>query len=244
MAHGMRDYGIYAVKSTVVALEDMAELAARLGSIVTYDRKGDVIFTDDYEAPTEKFRDSSLALAEVKLDSTTAVSGAQSVKLTTPDTTDRYAEISYVIPPYRLGKHGIKVSISAYQMGGLTGYYQIYVLFYDSVHSHELGVKINPKGELVELLISGVWTTIIDDLFVDTSLVTWWHNVKLTFDLDTGYYDKLLIDAASWDLSAYQYLKLADTTTTLFEVYFTLNPDADNELELYQDDFVYTINEP
>lgn len=244
MVHGMQDYGIYASKTTVVALDDMAELAARLGSIVTYDRKGDVILLDDYEEPLEKFRDSSQALAEVKLDSTVAVSGAQCVKLTTPATQDRYAEFSYVIPPYHLGRHGIKVSFSAYEMVNLTGYYQIYGLYYDGSHSYEFGIRVNPKAEKVQVYTSGGWTDAVTNLFIDTSLETWWHNLKLVIDLDIGYYTKLLIDATDWDLSSYPFIKLSDTTYTLFELYFTLNPDAANILTLYQDDFVYTINEP
>ena len=244
MVHGYHDYGLYASKATVAGLTDMAELAARLGSIVTYDRKGDVILLDDYEATTAHFRDSSIPLATAALDTTVALSGAQCVKFTTPAVSDRYAEISYVIPPCYISKHGIKVSISTYELSSLEGYYQIFALFYDGTNSHTLSIRITPKEYKVELYTPTGYVTCISNLFIDTSLPTWWHNVKLVYDLDTGYYTRLLIDALSYDLSTYKYVKTADTTTTLFEVYFTLYPTNDNALVCYQEDFVYTINEP
>lgn len=244
MVHGMRDYGIYASKSTVVALEDMAELASRLGSIVTYDRKGDVVFMDDYEAPIEKFGEQNAIDAETKLDSEVALSGAQSLKFTTPGITDRWAEIYYTLSPYALGKHGIKISISPYELDAHVGFYQVFGQYFDGNNFHQFGIRLNLKDAKVQLYLPAGWTDCIADLHIDCDLKTFWHNVKLTFDLDTGYYSKLLIDALSYDLSAYQYERDANTTVTLFTLFFTLWPKGTDKLVLWQEDFVYTINEP
>jgi hypothetical protein len=48
VAHGSPDWAAQAPKSTLYGLYDMAELAARLGSPVTFDRRGDVVFCDDF----------------------------------------------------------------------------------------------------------------------------------------------------------------------------------------------------
>jgi len=48
MAHGQPDYGLYQQKKTTYGLPDSGELAARLGSIVTYDRRGDIIWLEDF----------------------------------------------------------------------------------------------------------------------------------------------------------------------------------------------------
>lgn len=49
MGHGTPDWGVTAGAATVYQLTDLGELAVRLGSIVTHDRRGDVIFLDDFE---------------------------------------------------------------------------------------------------------------------------------------------------------------------------------------------------
>ena len=54
MAHGTPDWGITAAKSTIYSLHDMGELAVRLGSPVSYDRRGDVIFLDTFDTGESK----------------------------------------------------------------------------------------------------------------------------------------------------------------------------------------------
>jgi hypothetical protein len=48
MGHGTPDWGAASPKETTYALGDMAELAARLGSIDTFERGGEVIFLSDF----------------------------------------------------------------------------------------------------------------------------------------------------------------------------------------------------
>jgi len=59
MAHGQPDYGMYTLANTIYRLTDMGELAARLGSINTYDRRGDVIFLDSFESGLTAWSPSS-----------------------------------------------------------------------------------------------------------------------------------------------------------------------------------------
>lgn len=49
MAHGLPDWGLVGPKQTTYGLDDVGELAARLGSPVVWDRRGDVIFMDNFE---------------------------------------------------------------------------------------------------------------------------------------------------------------------------------------------------
>jgi hypothetical protein len=47
MPHGKQDYGVNAPIDTLFKLDDMGELAARLGSVDVYDRRGDTVFSDN-----------------------------------------------------------------------------------------------------------------------------------------------------------------------------------------------------
>jgi len=53
MPHGGPDWSTEGPLSTVYSIQDMAELAVRLGSIVTFDRRGNVLWMDDFESGIE-----------------------------------------------------------------------------------------------------------------------------------------------------------------------------------------------
>ena len=51
MPRGLPDYGMYQSVALAAGMADMGELAARLGSINVYDRRGWTFWQDDFEAP-------------------------------------------------------------------------------------------------------------------------------------------------------------------------------------------------
>jgi len=55
MAHGTPDWGARVPKSTVYGGIDLAEHAARVGSQVTFDRRGDVLWFDDFSGGINKW---------------------------------------------------------------------------------------------------------------------------------------------------------------------------------------------
>lgn len=48
MPHGLPDWGLTGPKTTVYGLDDVGEAAVRLGSPVSWDRRGDVVFVDSF----------------------------------------------------------------------------------------------------------------------------------------------------------------------------------------------------
>jgi len=67
-------------------LTDVGENAARLGSIDTYDRRGSIVFLDDFEGPVLRWRsDYGPVGSYARLDSDSARSGVQAVKLHSVD---------------------------------------------------------------------------------------------------------------------------------------------------------------
>ncbi|GAI49683.1 unnamed protein product, partial [marine sediment metagenome] len=70
MSRGQPDYGSSAVKEVAGTLADMGELAARLSSIVEYDRRGDVVYLDDFEEPVLKWSPLAAGAGYIRLDNT------------------------------------------------------------------------------------------------------------------------------------------------------------------------------
>ncbi|GAJ22875.1 unnamed protein product, partial [marine sediment metagenome] len=117
MPRGQPDYGGHAAKEITGSLSDMAELATRLGSIVTFDRRGDVAFLDDYESGIEKWVESHAEGTEwgtVGLSARAAESGSFSTKLVTKGTVDGYAQVIYTLPYWNPinGRLGVEIKFT------------------------------------------------------------------------------------------------------------------------------------
>ncbi|GAI16225.1 unnamed protein product, partial [marine sediment metagenome] len=86
MTHGGPDWGTPGPLKTIYTLEDMAELVARLGSIVTFDRRGNIIWLDDFEGTLGKWGiETEGAGYSAQLSAEAARSGGFSAKLISPD---------------------------------------------------------------------------------------------------------------------------------------------------------------
>lgn len=84
MAHGHADHGLGMAKRTIHAVADLGELAARLGSIDTFDRRGDIVWYDDFEALFNKWAPIVAAdIGSVIQSDYIAKRGTHSLELTT-----------------------------------------------------------------------------------------------------------------------------------------------------------------
>ena len=113
MAHGQPDFGLYAVKKTVSGLADLGELAVRLGSIITFDRRGDIVWFDDFEGDVFKWeRDPSGVDAAIIVSPEAARNGAFSAKLTTGNLADDHATILHHLPYPVTSRVGFEISFT------------------------------------------------------------------------------------------------------------------------------------
>lgn len=98
--HGAPDWNKYRRESVTFPVQDMAELAARLGSINTFDRRGDAIFLESFESGLiHVATETSGAGAAVAVNVTTAKTGGFSIKITAGRTVGKYAGIYKLLHP-------------------------------------------------------------------------------------------------------------------------------------------------
>lgn len=245
MAHGQPDFGMYAAKTIVGSLADMAELAIRLGSIVNYDRRGDVIFLEDYDTPISKFDDISAAGGAVALDSEIVLSGSQALKFTTGAIAAQDATARHIVPVFGGGRHGLKTSISLFELTDYVSYYRIWGAIEDGAFQHFFGVRINPNAHTIEYNDeTNNWVPFETALYLDTDYLLCFHNIKFVVDLSTGYYVRLMINDVEWDMSAYRYWRDPLLTIATLLVSFMIYNGTNDVLTCWQDNFIYTINEP
>lgn len=246
MPRGQPDYGAYAAKEITGSVSDMAELAARLGSIVTFDRRGDVAFLDDYESGIEKWEESHAEGAEwgtVGLSAALAESGSFSTKLVTKGAVDGYAQVVYILPYWnpingRLGveiKFTLPSNLMRFEMP----------LFIQSLEGwFWTGIEYDSWDNVLKIYGDGAFED-----FVEVDLersATLFHVVKFVIDINTNRYVRVLLDSIEYDASDRVITVVPGGARPYMEIYLTALNRVGNATShtCFIDDLIFTRNEP
>ena len=242
MPHGLPDWGLEGPKSTTYGLDDLGEQAVRLGSIVSFDRRGDVVFLDGFEDGLNRAIPVLDGLnARVGLDATYPKSGAFHVRLVGGSTLTRLASIVYARGLPNPGAFGLEVSIC---MPAQFGFLDMYLAIDDATTQWLCGIRYNRAlGRWYYWNDVGGWTQ-----FAAAWLpyMTWppWHTFKVVMDTTTGVYWRVLLNNVPYTLGN----ALVQTPGTLgFTVLFAtidLYSRAAQNDYVYVDDVIVTQNEP
>jgi len=199
MSHGQPDFGAYAAKVTVGSLADMAELAARLGSVVTLDRRGDVIFFDDFEAPILNWTGAGDGVAdEERLYPDKAFMGSQSAYLQTSGDIEDSAYIVrrfHATPNQRYGIEARLFQIMA------DSYFDIALYIYTGSKIHKAEWRYDGEGSKLFIWDStGNWKEIATGIKT-LPIRNEWLPMKLVIDSLNWKYVRGLFLGYEYDLS-------------------------------------------
>lgn len=242
MAHGQPDYGMYQIAKTIYRLADMGELATRLGSIVTFDRRGDVVWLDDFESNINKWRIFGTGTGySALLSSEAARSGGLSAKLVTGITASGHIYIARYLPYPVEGNVG-----SEFSFVNNTDLQYIILAFdcYSGLENKEGAVRYRCSDEALDIYLPTVGFTEIATGIELVAATYFFHTLKLVVDLSTNKYVRLLLDSTSYDLSAYS----ISTAPSVIEPMWIFEITARNRVigneAFYIDDVIITQNEP
>lgn len=242
MTHGFPDYGVGAPKQTIYAMLDFGELAARLGSPVTFDRRGDVMWFDDFEHGPNKWATSLTGSGgSVDITNEKARTGALSCKVITGDSENDYAHIIHREPYPVLSKMGLEYSLLTAETTAVL--YFIYDI-YTGTYRHSAKIKLElATHSWYYGNSSGLWVALPTTAKLTQSSYTF-HTVKLVIDTTTRKYVRLIGDNVSYDMSALSYRYVADATDPIIKVQLSFYPTEDASKTIYYDDVILTQNEP
>lgn len=241
MSHGAPDYFGTNSQSFMHRVADLAELAARLGSSVTFDRRGNVLYVDSFDSGLSGWEETHTAgtgwvgpIAEPTHFGGVAI-GAEYTPVA-----DAYGLIYRYVALPSMTRYGFEV---AFQPALNNRYLEQLFYHYDGVRVHFYGFRwYQQTGELKVMNAAGAWqtvTTIAPLIFFGYP----WYIVKLVVDLDTGKYVRGMLNAITYDLSAYSALAVAsDTTPVLYLSLKTVNDVADSTMAAW-DDVIVTMGE-
>lgn len=228
--------------ATIFANIDDAELAARLGSIHTFDRRGDIIWMDDFEGATLKWDNvTGVGTGTIALSTARAHNGTQSVKydisagvgsstnmahpMALPVDSTLGFEISFTGKP-QIERIGIKV----YLYTGTA--YTLFQCWY-SLLTNVLYI-VGDGGADIPLAV-GLMLLENDYCF---------HTMKMVADYKTGRYVRVILNDNEYDASAYAGDGGAiGTETQLNIMIYAYNNNVASQ-PMYWDDFILTQNEP
>jgi len=241
MAKGQPDFGKYAPTTTIAGMSDLGELAARLGSIVTFDRRGNVIALDNFENGVEQWLRYGSTGYSVDWDSSYFKTGGFSCKLTTGAVVGRNCVIQKHIGYPALSSLGFEISFSYKQHWD---YIEFYVLLADGTYEYEIAIAYDhdlkklqyyDAAAVYQDVPSGAWEVAGAPQKFDT--------LKFVADFDAAEYVRLLVNSQAFDLSTISLRKraIASTPGLLFSI--LLKTSAAAAAIGYIDDVIFTQNE-
>jgi hypothetical protein len=242
MSHTLPDYTTKYRLSRFFANIDDAELAVRLGSPVTMDRRGSVVWMDDMNSVQNKWNvDYSVGTGWTGLSHHTANHGDASMLVRTPNNANAIVSISKYMNSIKGERIGLELSwcsaddvprigLCYFQYDG-TNYTQGALWFYTL--TDVLYVQDDVPA-LVPIANNVGWQEEVHS----------WYTMKVVMDLTKGKYVRAMINNDEYDISSINLTKAAIVNPDWLAIFIYVSKVAATSHDVYLDDFILTTDEP
>lgn len=221
---------------------DVAELAARLGSIDTFDRRGNVIFADDFESGISKWtQDIVTPGGSIEWSAERARSGAFSAKLVTAAGDGSQVGMWAAMPYPVLGRLGFEFSfmLADYKIDVV----DIDTSFYDGTYRHRSIITWDSYTNKFRYFDGVEYHNLEPAIDIPREMILF-HTAKMVVDYNQEDYLRFIFDSISFDLSGKSYGKsLSGEAPQLVTGIYILNGST-GATTAYTDDVIVTQNEP
>ncbi len=242
MSHGTPDFGATSGQATSYQLTDLAELAVRLGSIVSFDRRGDVVYLEDFENGLGSW--TAVAFGAGSAAGLTRVhrrSGGFGALLEAGAPAGAFAQISREIPLPAVSKVGVAAFMSWDSDAGSID------LFVEVCRGDRLfsgAVRYDVSADTIAILNSaGGYTTIASAVYLAQYIDTF-TALKLVIDVETGKYVRAIVNDTSYDLRSYNCYQTGATLYAYVLPTLRLNGRTGWTPAAAVDSVIVTQNEP
>jgi len=242
MAHGTPDWWGVEPTNTVYQMQDAGELAARLGSPDTYDRRGNVLLMDSFEDGIGGWvSNKSGAGASVALSAERALYGAYSVKLVGGSDALRDAVIGRYVGYPIYSRHGVEVAVA---WGDDVDYIEIQLNFRDGTTAYLSSIRYDPVADVFEYMDSAADWQEIDGAKALYDVDYVFHRFKFVTDLDLLQYSRALLDDEEYSLRGQAIFSLPSAADPMMGVNIYCFSTAGHNATAYVDGVIITQNEP
>ena len=241
MVHTLQDYSTKYKLLRTYSNIDNNELAARLGSIDKFDRRGTVNYLDDMEHSLNSWHKVPTGIgSSITPSIDTYLTGEQSCKLVTGNLANETSYIQKWLPYSAISKTGIEVNVSlpdevvvfSVNATYFTGtVYQRYIMTYDE------------DDEELQIATGGNNAETYKTSFTLPGQTYMFNIMKMVFDPTTGYYTRFIVNETEYDVSAYPGRTAGSGVTPLILLEITLQTKAAANKTCYVDNVIVTENE-
>jgi len=241
MVHTLKDYSTKYKLTKIFSQVDDAELAARLGALSTLDRRGKLIWCDDFEAAAAaKWSTSISAGGTAAVSTERSWMGNQSMKTVTHTDVGDGVNLGKVfcLPVERRMATEFMFCITggapivrSYIVGYTGTAYFLAQVQYD--HNLQKLYYYNDASAWVELPIYDSTVTPLEP----------WFLMKLVIDWDLKEYVRFIFCGTEYDLSGIGMKTGADATKKHVEVFIYSRAETAAAATVYFDNFILTQNE-
>jgi len=241
MSHGLPDYSVAAPSSTIFPVLDTGELAARLGAPSVFDRRGNLLFQDDFSNGLGLWETLVYSAEDIwSLVAGNAPAGGFSASAFLAHGNDSFAFLRKYIGYPGVSRCGFEVSFA---MG--TTVRTLQCQFYLTVDGYAYSaywVYNNNTHDLIFYYGDGKSVTLDSDLYIFNGLLKW-QTAKVVLDFEELEAVRLIFNEREHDLSGYELTKGGATDEnylmTLVGFYQEFGVDSDG----YLDYVIVTQNE-
>lgn len=199
MAHGAPDDSNVLKEQDLYRVDDMGELAARLGSIVTYRRSGQVMRVEDFAAGLSRWTLHTVEAGDaITLQNVYTCSGGICPRLQVSALLTGQAVIDSYFPIWGLEKVSLQAEIC---LGANLTAIELTIGYYTGAVLHWFRLWYTP-GSTTLWYLNSVGANVAVDTRLDlTALGGVFHNLKLTVDLSDLGYVRALVGSHEYNLS-------------------------------------------
>lgn len=249
MAHGIKPYGMTEAQETIFGVHDLGELAARTDSIVTFDRLGNVVWYDDFEAGIYHWDLGAIGPPGFwHMSYTSARNGLCSACMQPGVAAGSQRILEHHNPYNREGGIALEASWSLEHDSGVI---QQRLRAYSTAQSLEVGIRYNPTTDVLEYLDAGLlWAPLAPNPALGIPApglhrrFRLFHTCKIVVNTLTGQYLRILLDNLRYPMAGIPTSDLGVSPTAYVRIQL-IEEGGDVAVNYsYWDDVILTQNEP
>ena len=241
MARGLPDAGNVVKEHGLVSLDDMAELAVRLGSPVRYHRGGDVVFIDGFEFGLQRWELSLFAPdSSITLRSDRSLTGGVSVDCDSGVGAPRTCKmVAYTAPLVSdlLGVHW------AFSIGVVSESIHFDFIMYGENTQVIFRVIYDKPTGMLQIRDHDGNPQDVGSVGELTANNYYYHHIKMVVNQETDSYVRIVLDNVNYDVSMFKGERIAPPSSPRVDIAVRLEGNALEHTEVWIDDVVVTMNE-
>ncbi|RLI52176.1 MAG: hypothetical protein DRP09_18435 [Candidatus Thorarchaeota archaeon] len=242
MTHTLPDYTTKYKLTTIYSQIDSGELAARLGALSRYDRRGNVIWQTGFEYGMKNWSTLiSPGAGTIEASTDHAEIGEYAMKYTHQDVSGNSLMASIRIPPAVLGRQAVEL---AYSMDPNIAHISLEPTIYTGSYRLEPKVVIDNANDRITYVDStGTEQVLATDVFQYNS-TSIFHKLKCFYDSEKIEYIRVMLDSVTYDMTGIKMYKVTNTTAPHIWIQIESENGSADTNEMFVDNVILTQNEP